>query len=186
MKKPYILLIIKLTLIAGALALLLRLILDPSYTKVGGVIASLLLPFLPDIIKLATKGRFTLPFHLELVYLIFLVISLFLGIDLDAYRLIPYFDKVTHLISGVLTVILGNLILSRYKLGQSPCAFRIIFVLSISMGVAVLWEYFEFFCDTFLGQSMQQLLKPGVEDTMTDLLSASLGSLIALPFFIKK
>jgi hypothetical protein len=41
-----------------------------------------------------------------------------------------------------------------------------------------LWEFFEFACDKLLGQSMQQLVSIGVDDTMYDLIMAFIGSLI--------
>ena len=58
-----------------------------------------------------------------------------------------------------------------------------------SMAIAVLWEFFEFGCDKFLGQSMQQLVSVGVDDTMFDLLAATIGAaiggyLLIIPHFV--
>ena len=52
------------------------------------------------------------------------------------------------------------------------------------MAIAVLWEFFEFSCDKLLGQSMQQLISVGVDDTMFDLLSATLGGVIGAIWII--
>ena len=45
---------------------------------------------------------------------------------------------------------------------------------------AVLWECFEFAADQLLGQSMQQLISVGVEDTMWDMISATTGGIIGI------
>ena len=59
-----------------------------------------------------------------------------------------------------------------------------------SMAIAVIWEFFEFACDKFLGQSMQQLISVGVDDTMFDLLAATLGAglggwLLTIPHLVE-
>ena len=59
-----------------------------------------------------------------------------------------------------------------------------------SMAIGVIWEFFEFGCDKFLGQSMQQLISVGVDDTMFDLIAATLGAglggyLLIIPNFVE-
>ena len=47
-----------------------------------------------------------------------------------------------------------------------------------SMAIATTWEFFEFAMDKLLGLSMQQLISQGLDDTMYDLISATVGSII--------
>ena len=61
--------------------------------------------------------------------------------------------------------------------------FQFLFIFGICMTIAVLWEFFEFSCDKFLGQHMQELVTAGVDDTMYDLLVATLGSIIGCIMF---
>ena len=159
-------------LIAGMLVVMS--LVDEDYNKYGGIIASLLLPFLPDVLEKLLKTKIS--FRLQLIYLTFLFVSLFLGIDFDFYKTVPMFDKVTHFVSGALTVLVGYYILKFFQQDKSSRAFRAVFLMCFCMAVAVLWEFFEFACDKLLGQSMQQLISVGVDDTMYDLLMATIGA----------
>lgn len=151
-----------------------RVIFDPNYNKVGGVLAGLVLPFLPQIIKKVFKIE--VRYLLQLTYLVFLLAALFFGINMDFYKTIPFFDKVVHFFSGGLSIIVGLFALRYYKLQKTPMLFRAVFIISTCVSIGVLWEFFEFFCDKVLGQSMQQLISVGVDDTMWDLFSATLGA----------
>lgn len=167
---------IRFALFILALCLGILCLVDPGYTKYGGVLASLFFPFLPPILEKLLKIKIS--FRLQLVYYIFLFIALFLGIDLDFYKTVPQFDKIIHFISGFLSVILGYYVLTFFKAQKNQRAFRICFLICFAMAIAVLWEFFEFACDKLLGQSMQQLISVGVDDTMFDLLSATIGAII--------
>ena len=150
-------------------------VVDPEYNKYGGVLAALFLPFLPLVVERLFK--MTITFRLQMIYYVFLFVSLFLGICMDFYKEVPHFDKAIHFLSGALLVVLGYYVLKFFKVKGSRL-FRGIFLVCFAMMVAVIWEFFEFFCDQFLGQSMQQLVSVGVEDTMIDLLVAFLGSVM--------
>jgi hypothetical protein len=45
-----------------------------------------------------------------------------------------------------------------------------------SMAIATAWEFFEFAMDKFFGFCMQQLISVGLDDTMFDLLAATIGA----------
>ncbi len=167
---------------------LVKIIIDPNYNKWGGVIAGVGLPFLPVIIQKIYKSHIS--FRIQLVYYVFLFVALDLGICLDWYKTAPCFDKIIHFGSGILSALVGYYGLVYFKIKKAPRGFKFLFIISVCMLVAVGWECFEFCCDKFLGQSMQQLVSVGVDDTMFDLISAFVGSLIGAtlmttPSFVK-
>jgi hypothetical protein len=167
---------IKIGLLILAVLVGVRCLIDPNYHKYGGFIAGMLLPFGPEFIKLTFKGRVT-P-RIELIYYLFVFVALHLGINMDFYRTVPYFDKAVHFSSGIFSALAGHYAIQHYKMSSAPAHFKAIFIVGFSLGIAVLWEFFEFACDKFLGQSMQQLVSTGVDDTMYDLIVAFFGCLL--------
>ena len=153
-----------------------RCIVDDSYSKYGGVISGIILPFVPMIMQRLFKIK-RIAFRIELLYYIFVFIALDLGICFDLY--VGWadfiFDKVVHFLSGVGTSIVGYYALNYYKTERTPKFFR---------------GFFEFACDKFLGFHMQTLVTEGVDDTMLDLIAATVGSVIGAwlwskPFYKK-
>ena len=180
--------ILRAAFVGLAIFFLVRILVDPNYNKWGGVIAGLALPFLPPVVEKVYKSHIS--FRIQLVYYVFLFISLDLGICLDWYKTAPFFDKIVHFGSGVLSALVGYYALVYFKVMKNPRGFKILFIVSLCMLVAVGWECFEFCCDKFLGQHMQQLVSVGVADTMFDLLAAAAGSIIGAalmttPRFVK-
>jgi uncharacterized membrane protein YjdF len=159
-----------------ALLFFVLILVDPNYNKWGGVFAGIGLPFLTPLIEKVFKSK--IPFRIQLFYYIFLFVALDLGICLDWYKTVPYFDKVVHFGSGILSTLVGYYAIPYFKAENTPRAFRIMFVVFTSITIAVAWECFEFGCDKLLGQHMQELVKAGVDDTMYDLLCATIGSII--------
>lgn len=183
-----ILYIIRACFIVLAGLFFVRILVDPNYNKWGGVLAGLGLPFLPPLVEKVYKSHIS--FRIQLIYYVFLFISLTLGICMDWYKTAPYFDKIVHFGSGVLSALVGYYALVYFKVTKNPRGFKILFIISLCMLVAVGWECFEFACDKFLGQSMQQLVSVGVDDTMYDLIAAGVGSVIGAalmttPSFVK-
>ncbi len=160
--------------IAMALLFLIWILIDPEYNKWGGVLAGIGLPFLPPLIEKVFKSKIS--FRIQLMFYMFLFVALDLGICLDLYKTVPFFDKIVHFGSGMLSIVVGYYAISYFKATKTPKVFRALFILFTSITIAVAWEFFEFSCDKFLGQNMQQLVSVGVDDTMFDLLSATLGA----------
>ena len=162
--------------IVMALLFLVWVLIDPEYNKWGGVLAGIGLPFLPPLIEKVFKSKIS--FRIQLSFYIFLFIALDLGICLDLYKTVPYFDKLVHFGSGALSTLVGYYAIAYFKAANTPKAFKALFVMFTSVTIAAAWEFFEFFCDKCLGQNMQQLVSAGVDDTMFDLLSATLGAFL--------
>ena len=179
--KRSLIIAIRICFIIFALLFFVQILVDPNYNKWGGVLAGLALPFFPPIVEHCFK--FKMPFRIQLIYYMFLFVALDMGICMDLYKTVPYFDKAVHCGSGVLTTIIGYYAIVYFKATKTPIVFRCIVILGISTMIAVLWEFFEFGCDKFLGQHMQELVTAGVDDTMYDLLVATLGSIIGCIMF---
>ena len=183
-----ILITIKLCLLVYAVLTGIRCFIDPEYSKYGGFLAGLFLPFLPNIVEKVFKCKFS--FRISLVYYAFVFAALDLGICMDLYKTVPFFDKAVHFCSGVFSALVGHYALVYFKANKTPKAFKVMFIMFSSMAIGVMWEFFEFGCDKLLGQSMQQLVSVGVDDTMYDLLCATIGAalggyLLIIPNFIE-
>ncbi|MBO4855595.1 hypothetical protein J5500_04300 [Candidatus Saccharibacteria bacterium] len=169
-----ILISIKVAFVIYALLVGTRCLIDPEYSKYGGFIAGLVLPFLPELVSAVFKCKFA--FRLQLIYYIFLFIALDMGICMDLYKTVPYFDKTVHFFSGIFSALVGHYALVYFKANKHSKLFKAMFIMFFSMAIAVTWEFFEFGCDKLLGQSMQQLVSVGVDDTMYDLICATIGA----------
>lgn len=163
---------------------LFKQITDPTYNKVGGIISGFILPFLPEIFAKAFKTKFSI--RIELAYYLFIFLALDLGICMYWYETVPYFDKFVHMLSGVFSAIISYYVLLFFGAKYTYKGFRRLFIICFSLAVAVIWEFFEFFCDKVLGQHMQELISTGVDDTMWDLIMAFIGSLIGGWLFVHR
>lgn len=147
----------------------------------------MLLILLPDVLQLLFSVSF--PKTTYEFYQLFLILAVFLGTGLNFVNKIPYWDKGLHILCGVLFSLLGYSLLTLFIKRQEPSLWLfLLFGLCFSLAIGVLWEFWEFFCDTFLGMNLQQfdgsgrVPKMGQEallDTMIDLLADFLGALIA-------
>lgn len=110
------------------------------------------------------------------VWVIFIFMAHYLGASMFCYSIIPYFDKVTHTISGILTAYIAMTILDYKKV--KGVVFNILFIVAFSWMCAGLWETFEFVCDNLFHGDAQLVAETGVTDTMGDMLVAFAGSIV--------
>lgn len=116
---------------------------------------------------------------IELIFLLFIFFAQLLGSILHFYGIIYWYDSFMHYISGILTSFLAVLLLVLFnKYDEKDRVFNIIFIISITLMVAGLWEIFEFTADNLLGGDAQKVLTTGVTDTMKDIICALLGSIL--------
>ncbi|PLT30514.1 hypothetical protein [Peribacillus deserti] len=138
---------------------------------IGGIVCGAV----PLLLALFTKLTFNVP--LTFSYLIFLVASQYLGSIRGWYGL-GWWDTFLHALSGAL---LGFTSIALYERlayrsagrGISPW-FVFLFTFSFAVLGGVLWEFYEFASDQFFNMTLQG---GGNKDTMTDLISDSLGGL---------
>lgn len=135
-----------------------------------------LIIFLPRIVR---KFSFKVNDLIELIFLLFILFAQLLGSILHFYGIIYWYDSFMHYISGILTSFLAVIILILFnKYDDNDKVFNVIFILSITLMVASLWEIFEFTTDNLLDGDAQRVVATGVTDTMKDIICALLGSIL--------
>lgn len=149
--------------------------------------ASFLFLLIPPIVeKLFKINLGNLIFAFGMFFVIF---GFQLGTALHVYDRIFGYDKIMHVISGVLFTLCGFIIfraLDKANYNRSEKIWlQIFFAFAFSMMIAVLWEVYEFTAFNLTGNDMQHTLDTGVFDTMQDLISCIVGSLImSIDFYI--
>ena len=124
---------------------------------------------------------------LKLIYYVFTYIALVLGSIVGLYHSTSWLDLVAHFLSGIVSCIGSLILLKEMKvLKKMKPSFLVIFLLSISLSIASLWEFFEFGSNKIFGGDPQFVEKTGVNDTMEDMLIAFLGSIFFTIIFTFK
>ena len=137
----------------------------------------LVLSALPLIMR--HRMRVFVPPEFELVAILFVFSSLFLGSVHGYYERYWWWDIMLHTSSGLLLGVVGFLLV--YVLNQEPNiklhmrpAFVALFSFTFSVALGALWEVWEFAMDQFFGMNMQ---RNSLVDTMWDLIVDTLGAL---------
>lgn len=135
-----------------------------------------LLTLVPSV--LGRRFGFFIPPEFELLAILFIFASLFLGEIRGYYTRFWWWDALLHVGSGFLLGLLGFLLV--YALNQRSVAdlglrpsFVAIFAFAFSVALGTLWEIFEFGMDQLFGLNMQ---KSGLVDTMWDLIVDTVGA----------
>lgn len=121
-------------------------------------------------------------------YLIFsfIVGSMYLGNVFNFYEIIPMYDKILHLLSGIIVGMIGFILFLHITDGKgmstckryAPVLFSIIF----SIAGAAVWEIWEFSTDQLFGFASQN---NSLHDTMWDIICGSLMGVIAnIPIYL--
>lgn len=140
------------------------------------------------LIPLLFERRFRVyaPPQLQLLAVIFVFATLFLGEVYDYYNRFWWWDIALHASSGFLLGILGFLLVhvmnetERLDLHMKP-GFVAFFAFLFALGVGTVWEIFEFSMDGLFGMNMQKPMlgdPSGLTDTMWDLVVDALGALV--------
>ena len=175
-------------IILSLIAELIYFIMNPIIT-VDNIL--LLLSFIPVILIprifnfIFKKSKIKIEDDVEFVYLIFLVLAFLFGSIMGGYSKIYWYDSFTHLLSGVFTAFMAPILLkwlNRYD--KKDIVFNIIYIILITLSVAVLWECTEFTIDKILGTDTQKVLTTGVNDTMKDMICALAGSILYSIYYL--
>ena len=134
--------------------------------------------FLPLI--LSRRFAVIIPPEFEVLAVVFIYASLFLGEVRGYYVRFWWWDGVLHAGSGFLLGILGFLLV--YVLNERDDVdlhmqprFVALFAFMFAVGMGAIWEIFEFVMDQSFGLNMQ---KSGLVDTMWDLIIDTVGAMI--------
>lgn len=134
-------------------------------------VINMLIPFL--VRKIANKKEIKLPPTFEIITMIFVFLSLYLGEIHKFYYKFWWWDLLLHGIFGSYGVTIalylkkgiiraeGEVTKKRYTI------FTLLFAFSFSITIGVIWEVFEFLGDYFFKTSM---VKGGLDDTMADII----------------
>ena len=139
--------------------ILIRAVLRREYQSVFLCALSLVLLIMPSIIS--RRLKIVLPDTLEIVILLFIFAAEILGELNSFYVRVPHWDTMLHTINGFLCAAIGFALVDmmnrndRFTFQLSPLYLAIV-SFCFSMTVGVLWEFFEFSGDYFLGMDMQK------------------------------
>ncbi|MFV0401950.1 MAG: hypothetical protein ACK5LX_15220 [Oscillospiraceae bacterium] len=118
---------------------------------------------------------------------VFLTLAYCLGSALQLFDSIPFFDKISHFLSGYVFTILGFCLFYLFhgdlRDARDDWLLNAIFAVGFSCLVAVGWEVGEFLGFVLAGMDSQQHLTTGVFDTMQDLIACLVASILCAASF---
>lgn len=129
----------------------------------------------------AAAFRFSSGFYSLAVIFHFFAASL--GSVINLYKTVGFYDKLVHMLSGILLAQAGIVIISyifRKRKATQDNLLRLLFAFFFSCSCAGFWEIYEFTADTALGLNMQG----GNSNTMGDIISGVLGALAYSVFYL--
>lgn len=151
------------------------------------LMVAITIPFI--ITKICNKKKIQLPSSFQLILIIFILLTLYLGEIKRFYDIFWWWDLFAHSIFGWYGVIIGlNLIKGIIKKDIDVTTNRfklltLIFSVNFTITLGVLWEVFEFLGDYFFKTAM---VKGGLNDTMTDIIvKISAALIVAIIIYLK-
>lgn len=136
-------------------------------TVISGILVLTVLPLV-----LGKRFQVRIPAEFELMAVLFIFLSLFMGWVHGYYLRFAWWDSALHVGSGLLLGILGFTLV--WALNQNPAAqvhlrsgFIAFFAFTFAVAAGALWEIFEYAMDVWFQADMQW---GGLEDTMWDLI----------------
>ena len=169
-------LVIKFILLATVVYQIYQMTAAGNFSRLESSIAVIPLIFAGDILK---KLGVRTSASIEIIFLIFLFISSILGSLFHFYEFVDYFDKFAHLLSGIVTAILGIIMLKKWRIkSKHQLSFDIILMNILSLAIASAWEIYEFVASKALNSDLQRVGASGVTDTVHDMIVALIGSLM--------
>jgi hypothetical protein len=163
---------------------LVFLIVDRQWLHIFLVLGILTITLLPAIVK--PRVLALIPSEVQLVAILFVFATLFLGEVRDYYLRFWWWDLALHTTAGLLLGLLGFMIV--YILNEDRDvdmhmrpAFLALFAFCFSQSIGAVWEIFEFSMDQAFGMTMQKPMlgdPSGLTDTMWDLIVNAIGALV--------
>ena len=141
------------------------------------IVGILTLSLLPMVLR--RRMQIYIPPPFEMLAILFVFASVFLGEIRNYYIKYWWWDTMLHAGSGLLLGVFGFLLVytlneeEHIELHMKP-RFVALFSFAFAVAAGAVWEIFEFSMDGFFGLNMQ---KSGLVDTMWDLIVDSVGAL---------
>jgi hypothetical protein len=168
----YLLLILRLSVVGG-------LGLSAYFHEWGAFLFSVLalgFMFLPELIK--SRAKIHLPIEFDVVVVVFMYASVFLGKAGAAYERFWWWDAALHISAGFILAYIAFLVLYIKVLQKKIEATRLLFLLIIfcfALALGAAWEIYEFAYDNIFNGFAQ---RGSLHDTMWDLIVDGVGALI--------
>ena len=125
-----------------------------------------------NVIKIVNI-KYKIKDEVNLVYIIFIILAHFIGVILNFYDKILYYDKFVHFLFGIVcSYIVFN------SLKEKNNILKILLVIIITMFFATMWEVYEYTTSIILKIDPQNNITTGVNDTMQDIIVAFIGTII--------
>ncbi|WP_339318271.1 hypothetical protein [Paenibacillus sp. FSL R10-2734] len=129
---------------------------------------------------LITWTKSELPPALQFSVLVFITITMMLANLFNLYGVIPYLDKIEHLLSGVILFFVGQFMWIKMakRKGQDVLPSNIIiwFAFLFAVAMAGMWEIYEFTVDHLFGLNSQN---GSLTDTMIDMICGTVSAVVA-------
>lgn len=145
----YVLIIVSELLTIGNIV---RLILSGKFSRLLLAFVTLILILVPEGIERIFHCHISQPMYLVSVLY---AIGPMLGFCNNLYYLIPGWDKLLHIMGGVMFVFFGIFLYEILGGDQKKWLLCCVFALCFSMALSVLWEFYEFGVDSLLGMDTQ-------------------------------
>lgn len=134
-------------------------IFNRNFENVFLCILTLVLLMLPSMFEM--RFKIDLPNAMEIIIMLFIFAAEILGEINEYYIIFPFWDTMLHTINGFLAAAIGFSLVDilnrteKLKFDLSP-AFVSLVGFCFSMTIGVIWEFFEYGVDKFLGFDMQK------------------------------
>ena len=103
--------------------------------------------------------KIKIPIAVDICASLFIFFSVFLGESFALYYKIPFWDILLHTASGVLLFLLSYYLISlAWKTDRKRFIGKMIYAISLTMLVGILWEVVEYLVDSLSGTNMQHFM----------------------------
>lgn len=150
-----------------ALGTIVMMSVTKQYDRLLLAVVTLALILLPELMERIFHCRLCLPLY---IFALLYAVGPMLGHCWNFYYILPGWDKLLHICGGVMFAIVGAYFFERMTKRKDLFLACALFALCFSMAIAVLWEFFEFGADRFLGMDMQN------DTVITNITSYLLGN----------
>lgn len=146
------------------------------------ILASLCVPIMVMVPKLF-KNKINE--KLKFIYYFYIFILLILGCLANFYSIFKYYDVFAHFMFGFIASLMSLYLLNLFKM-DSNRIFNMTFIIALTLALASMWEIFEYVSSIIFNEDIQNVLTTGVKDTMEDIISSLVASIIFVVIYIFK
>lgn len=116
----------------------------------------------------------------------FIIGAMYLGNVFDFYIIIPMYDKILHLLSGLIIGLIGYILFLHVSNSSVENSFKrympMLFSIMFSIAAAAIWEVWEFSTDQLFGFTSQN---NSLKDTMWDIICGTvMGIFTNIPIYL--